>query len=302
MIFQWLDNLPDPRSLEIRSWIEATATYPAPLLITGETGTGKDFWAEYLAFLNPGKPFLNLNCGDVPETLLESEWFGFRKGAFTGADRDYPGKWIKGDGGIIFLNQIDLLPLHLQAKLLRIIERKRYFPLGSTEEIEINARFLFSADADIEQKTSAGLFRSDLFFRISTLKIALPPLRERPLDLFSLLGHFCREERVPIRLETRGRQLIGEYLWPGNIRELNNFVAAAAVRGTPVDDMAAERLHTDYRQILDQAVRREPSLAALEETYIRHLLGKHRHKTAVAKILGISRKSLYNKIKEYENH
>lgn len=152
MIFTLLNNYRDKKSLEIKNKIDRIADFDTNILIYGETGVGKDFWANYLFEISKFKKILNLNCGDVPESLLESEWFGYKKGAFTGADRDYEGKWKKAENGILFLNQIDLLSLNLQSRLLRIIERKKYFPLGANKELDINVRFIFSADRDIEEK------------------------------------------------------------------------------------------------------------------------------------------------------
>ena len=295
-----LENLKDPKSLEIRETIGKIADLNTPVLICGETGTGKDFWAGYLHSISRFPRMLNLNCGDVPETLLESEWFGYRKGAFTDADRDYDGKWKSAGDGIIFLNQIDLLSLNLQSKLLRIIERKKYYPLGSNEEAAIDARFVFSADSTIEEQVESGKFRSDLYFRISTYKIFIPPLRERKKDLMSLMNYFARNRGIEMKIDARAMEMLFHYPWPGNIRELENFVANAAIMGGALTNENVDRLYARGARILDFARSSEATLKEMESAYIGYLLKKYRNKSRVASILKISRKSLYNKLKKDE--
>jgi len=293
-------KLRDPLSLAIRRQVERVARLTTPVLLFGETGVGKDMFAEYLHARSAGGPLLNLHCGDVPEPLLESEWFGCKKGAFSGADSDRDGKWKLAAGGTLFLNRIDLLPLHLQAKLLRIVERRRYYPLGANREEEVRARFVFSADADIEEKVRRHEFRADLFFRISAYKIFLPPLRERKLDIPVWLAHFAAAERIELRLPPRARRLLADYPWPGNIRELENFVRGAAIGKTAVDEDDVRRLLAGAAQILDLAKTREWSLERLEAEYLEFLLRKYGNKSRVAEILKISRKSLYDRLKRNE--
>jgi transcriptional regulator with PAS, ATPase and Fis domain len=297
-----ISNLADPRSLAVRAAVEKVAPLDTPVLLWGETGSGKDFWAAFLAACSPFQPLLNLGCGDVPETLLESEWFGYKKGAFSGADRDYAGKWRQADGGTIFLNQIDLLSLNLQSKLLRVIERKKVFPLGSGVEADIGARFLFSADAAIEDKVRRGEFRADLFYRISTVSIFIPPLRERKEDILPLLRYFCGQKGVAIELSEPARRRLLQYPWPGNIRELENFVSGLAVRGGALDEKGVWTLLDRPAPMLAFIQAGEPSLAEVEAEYIAYLLRKYRNKSQVARMLGISRKSLYNKLKRHEGH
>ena len=301
-IFTLISNLPDARSQAVRAAVEKVAGLDTPVLLWGETGSGKDFWAEVLAASSPFQPLLNLGCGDVPETLLESEWFGYRKGAFSGADRDQDGKWRQAAGGTIFLNQIDLLSLNMQAKLLRAIERKKIFPLGANVEVEVAARFLFSADSTIEDKVRRGEFRADLFYRISTVSIFIPPLRERKGDILPLLRFFCARKGVAVDLGDEPRERLLQYPWPGNIRELENFVSGLAVRGCPLDEKGVWTLLDRPRPILDLIQAGERSLAQVEAEYTAYLLRKYRNKSQVARILGISRKSLYNKLKRHEGH
>lgn len=301
-IFTLISNLADQKSLAISETIEKVAPLPTAVLLYGETGTGKDFWAKVMAAMSPFQPLLNLGCGDVPETLLESEWFGFQKGAFTGADRDFSGKWKTAENGTIFLNNIDLLSLNMQAKLLRVIERKKFFRLGATQETDIAARFIFSADSAIVEKVQRGEFRSDLYFRIATVSIFIPPLRERKNDILPLLEYFCRQQQVDMQLAPELLQKLRDYPWPGNIRELENFIFGLSVRKRPLNEKEARSLLDRPQNILQIIQASERSLAEIEKEYIGYLVRKYKNKSHVARILKISRKSLYNKLKTYENH
>ncbi len=300
MIFTLLNNFKDKKSLEIKNKIDRIADLDTNILIYGETGVGKDFWANYLFEVSKFKKILNLNCGDVPESLLESEWFGYKKGAFTGADRDYEGKWKKAENGILFLNQIDLLSLNLQSRLLRIIERKKYFPLGANKELDINVRFVFSADYDIEEKVRNGLFRQDLYYRISSYTIFVPPLRERKKDILPLVLFFAKKRNLKVNLERKSINLILSYDWKGNIREVENFVNNVSILKNELKGEDVYDLLEDSRAFIETFKYSEMRLSELEKRYIFYLLRKYKSKVKVSKILGISRKSLYNKIKKYE--
>jgi transcriptional regulator with PAS, ATPase and Fis domain len=299
-IFTWIKNLKDEKSLAIKEILHKIAQVNTNLLLYGETGVGKDFWMEYLFRISKYEKMVNLNCGDVPETLLESEWFGYRKGAFTGADKDYEGKWKQAEGGILFLNQIDLLTLNIQAKLLRIIERKKYFPLGSNREVDINARFVFSADQNIEQKVREGKFREDLYYRISSYSIFVPPLRARKKDILSLFMSFAGQRGLRVHLGHDARKLLADYHWRGNIRELENFVTNLSIVKKEITDEDIYPLLKTSEDFFDTVKQREMSLDQLEREYIQYLLKKYKNKAKVAKILGIARKSLYNKLDSYK--
>jgi len=299
-IFTLIKNLEDKKSLAVKETIHQVADLTTNLLIYGETGVGKDFWIDYLFEISRYKTILNLHCGDVPENLLESEWFGYKRGAFTGADRDYPGKWKKAEGGILFLNQIDLLSLNLQSKLLRIIERKKYYPLGSAREKDIDARFIFSADDDIEQKTREGLFREDLYFRISSYSIRVPPLRERKKDILPLVLFFAHRKQLKVTISQKAINVLSGYPWGGNIREIENFTTNASVGKKELTDddiFALLRTSEDFFHTVNDS---DMSLGQLENRYIDYLMKKYKNKTKVAKILAISRKSLYNKLNKQQ--
>ncbi len=296
-----INNLKSQSSLLIRERIERVANLKNSLLLIGETGVGKDFWAEYILYKSNYDKFVNLHCGDVPESLLYSEWFGYKKGAFTGADSDYEGKWAKADGGILFLNQIDLLSINLQARLLRIIERKKYFPLGCTREREIDVKFIFSVDNDIEERVKNGTFRADLFYRISPFIVNVLPLRERKEDVFALLKYFATKNRIGLSLSDKGIKIINNYNWMGNIRELENFVNRAAVINNSVSDKDAFTLVENSDAFLNMEIKQEKTLKDLEYEYIKYLIKKYKNKSKVSEILNISRKSLYDKIARYES-
>jgi len=298
-IFSLLTNLQDPLSEDVRKKADQVAKYNTHVLLYGETGTGKDFWASYINQVGKSEKMLNLNCGDVPENLLESEWFGYKKGAFTGAEEEYQGRWGSAGEGIIFLNQIDLLSINMQAGLLRIIERKKYYPLGATEELDIKARFLFAADHDIKDKVVSGKFRRDLFYRISTFSIRIPPLRERQNDIIPLINFFASKKDLKLKLSGKGKKKLLSYRWDGNIREVENFVNNISVTKNSIEDEDADQLSLNASLSETSIYDSDLPLKELEKRYINHLIKKHKNKSKVAKILGISRKSLYNRIERH---
>lgn len=291
-------ELPDPASQAVRERLLRVAPLPTSVLLLGETGSGKDHWARRLAEWSGRRPFVALHAGDVPDTLLESEWFGCRAGAFTGADQDRPGRWAQAGNGVLLLNAIDLLPLALQAKLLRVIERRSYFPLGSGKEVAVNARLLFSADDHIEDKVAQGLFRADLYYRIATYRVVISPLRERGQDILPLIGHFAALLGVPVSLGPEVHRALGAHRWPGNVRELENFVRACALEAGEVSDTVARRW------LADNAGTPAPggtiTLAELERRHVLYWAARIHRRDRLATLLGISRKSLYNKLKRYE--
>ncbi len=294
-----LENLKDPKSLEIKDFLDRSSKLNSSILFYGETGTGKDFWANYLFLKSNKEKFINLNCGDVPETLLESEWFGYKKGSFTGASEDFEGRWSLAENGILFLNQIDLLTVGMQARLLRILENRKYFSIGSREEKHINARFLFSTDGDIKEKIKNGTFRKDLFFRISSLSLLIPPLRERKNDILPILNYYANTKGLKVNLTSKGKENLLSFRWPGNIRELENFVNDISIRKDIIEDIDTEKLSEALFFAETHIFEEQPAWKELEKRYIEFLLKKHGNRSKVARILKISRKSLYNKIKKY---
>ena len=294
----------------VRNKIERVAETDVPVLIQGESGTGKDLLARTLHYQSARKqaPFVPVNCAAIPEQLLESELFGYVRGAFTDARKDKKGLFIEADGGTLFLDEVGELPLLLQAKLLRVIEDKEVRPLGTTKVEKVDVRIIAATNRDMRGAVERGEFRQDLFYRLSVVDIHIPSLRERPEDLPLLLQHFItRSSQASLvrRLSADALRILLNYPWPGNVRELENTIERALVlcRGeeiTPAD--LPPHLTAIKPQVsgLEHALLRRRSLADLEREYIHLALefteGK---KKEAADILGIDRKTLYRKLEEY---
>ena len=220
---------------QVRALIEKVARSMAPVLVSGESGTGKELVARAIhdVSLRGGKPFVAVNCGAIPETLLEAEFFGYRKGAFTGASEDRDGFFVLAQGGTIFLDEIGDLPLAMQSKLLRVIQERVVRPLGAAAEIPIDVRILSATHKDLAAEVQSGRFRQDLYYRLNVIRILVPPLRERPDDLESLarvvLERIARDAGVtPVpSLSQAALELLRRYAFPGNVRELENVLHRA---------------------------------------------------------------------------
>lgn len=280
------------------------------ILLTGESGTGKELVAKTIHYhsLHKHGPFVPVNCASLPENLLESELFGYVRGAFTDARQDKKGLFIEAHGGTLFLDEIGELPLALQAKLLREIEEKEVRPLGATKGEKVDVRIMAATNSDLRRAVEEGRFRGDLFYRLNVLEIHLPPLRERPDDLALLIQHFI--ERSPHssqakRLSDGVLRIFLNHSWPGNIRELRNTIDRALVlcRGeeiTEVDLPPYLVTSGGYVTNLQAAFLSHCPLSEIEREYI--LLGMKLtggNKKEVADILGIDRKTLYRKLEEY---
>jgi len=220
-----------PKLLETLEIAEKVAPTDLPVLIDGESGTGKELMAKVIHVNGKRSkgPFISVNCGAIPHDLVESELFGYVKGAFTGAVNDRKGKFEAAHGGTIFLDEIGELPLAGQVKLLRVLQSQEIQKVGSDKIIEIDARIVAATNQNLMDMASKGFFREDLFFRLSIIHVSLPPLRERRDEIPLLLEYYCDEaaeklERRPVQLSPRLRQLLEHYAYPGNIRELRNIV------------------------------------------------------------------------------
>jgi DNA-binding NtrC family response regulator len=233
-----LDNIvgSDPRMLKIYDLVEAVAPTKTTVLMTGESGTGKSLIAHAIHHRSPraGKPFVELACGSIPETLLESELFGHVKGAFTGAHADKTGKFLAASGGTIFLDEINSASPAMQLKLLRVLQERRFEPVGGNQTIEVDVRVILASNQPLERLVAAGAFRQDLYYRINVVKIELPPLRERGHDIPMLVEHFLRQHSAEIGktisgFEPAAMEALRRYPFPGNVRELSNIVERAAV-------------------------------------------------------------------------
>ncbi len=287
--------------------VSAAANTDAPVLIIGESGTGKELVARAIHNLSYRRqgPFVPVNCGALPKDLVESELFGYKKGAFTGAMTDSIGLFRAADGGTLFLDEIVEMSQEAQVKLLRAIEDKKIRPLGGTREIPVDVRILAATNRDIQKALDEGQFREDLFFRF-VMHIEIPPLRERKEDIPILLEHFIQKFNRIYRRQVEGvepeaLEVLMSYPWHGNVRELENTVEGLYVLGLRriirVTDLP---LHIRKRADLGVAPTGAMSIRELEkETILRALKMAGGNKSKAAKILGISRNRLYRKLKAY---
>ncbi len=293
------------------------------VLLVGETGTGKEIFsrAVHYAGPNPDAPFVAVNCAAIPAHLLESELFGYERGAFTDAKQKKMGLLELALEGTLFLDEVSSLPLDLQPKLLRAIEERRVRRVGGFDEIEIRCRVVAATNEAIEDLVAEGTFREDLFYRLNVLRIHLPPLRDRTGDVLRLAEHFLRELTAsqglaPVRLSPAAEAALETHSWPGNVRELKNVLERALVmsdgheigaahlvldqrRHRPVDGEASlEAADPHHRSITVPAEGR--SLRSVEAELVRMTLAiTEGNKTAAARILGISRPTLHKKIGRY---
>jgi transcriptional regulator with PAS, ATPase and Fis domain len=281
------------------------------VLIVGETGTGKEMLARAIHNASPraNRPFVPVNCAALPHDLMESELFGYRKGAFTGALADHAGLFEAAHGGTLFLDEIGELPLAAQAKLLRVLEAGELRRVGETIAARVDVRLLSATNRPIQQ-LQGGAFREDLFFRISTIVLDVPPLRHRRDDLYLLVKHFLRllEGRYgrPVSLDRAGLDHLLGYPFPGNVRELAHILESAVAVSTDDPQVILDRdlvpllrSHSGVHD-LPPHVASDCSLETLEKFAIRQALRlANYNKSRAAELLGLSRGSLYNKLREY---
>jgi DNA-binding NtrC family response regulator len=305
-----------PALAEIRRVIERVAPTPATVLITGESGTGKEVVARSLHLRSErrAQPFVKINCAAIPEGLVESELFGYERGAFTGAGARKPGRFELADGGTLFLDEIGELPLASQPKLLRALQEGRFYRVGGTQTVEVDVRLVAATNRDLRAEVRAGRFREDLFYRLHVVPIALPPLRERCADIPALAQLFLeranrRLGRRAARLSSAAVQALQAHPWPGNLRELENAIERALLLsdGEVVElrDLPFSQLHVEevqaaparepLRERVRQAARqieRDAILEALRQT--------GGNVTRAAEQLGLSRRGLQLKMKELD--
>ena len=291
----------------IQKTVQKIAPTDATVLITGENGTGKDVLAReiHAHSLRSGKPMVAVDAGAITETLFESELFGHVKGAFTDAHTDHVGKFEQADGGTLFLDEIGNIPLHLQAKLLRVIQNRSVVRVGGTQSIPVNIRLICATNMDLEQLVRDGRFREDLYYRINTVHISLPPLRERKDDIVPLaerfIAQYAQKYHRPVSgLDESAKLVLESGRWSGNIRELQNCIEKAVIlsEGTAL-------LANDIQ--LEQARAGTPTAGTLkavsdaeEERMVREAVARSNGNiSAAAKMLGISRPTLYAKMKKY---
>jgi two-component system response regulator AtoC len=303
-----------PQMTAIFKTITKIAEYKTTALITGESGVGKELVARALHSKSSrrGGPFVAVNCGAIPEPLLESELFGYRRGAFTDAVADRAGLFEQANGGTLLLDEVGELPLSLQVKLLRVLQEETIRRLGDNKDLKIDVRILAATHRDLAAETKAGRFREDLYYRINVLPIHVPPLRERKEDIPILLDHFLARNNARFNTQIRGidaeaRRLLLEYAWPGNVREMENTIERAMVL-TERDSLSAEDLPERVRESRDpiqmhlksgeMSIKKTSRI--IEEILIRRALTKTKgNRTRAAEVLEISHRALLYKIKDY---
>lgn len=292
---------------EIYALVDRAAPTDVTVLIQGETGTGKELVAR--AFHERSSraqgPFVVLDCGAVPATLLESEIFGHEKGAFTGARYHHKGKFEQADGGTIFLDEIGEVSAKMQVELLRVLEEKSVTRVGGGKPVPTDFRVVAATHRDLRAVSDQGEFRDDLFWRLNVVSIEVPPLRERPGDIAILARYFLDRfsssmNRRPMHLSAEALELLGSYAWPGNVRELQNAIERAVVLGkTP--EIRPSDLPLRVAQAAGRAAPRTRSLSEMERAHIRAILDETAWNiTHAARILDVDRGTLYNKIRRYE--
>jgi len=295
--------------------IESVADTRTTVLILGESGTGKTLTARAMHQLSSrrDKPFVEVSCGALPESLLESELFGYKAGAFTGATQDRIGKFLQADGGTIFLDEIATASPGFQIKLLRVLQDREFEPVGSTETQKVDVRLILATNRDLEEMVQKGEFREDLYYRINVIKLTQPPLRERIGDITILIDHFLKQFNEQTGKQIKGfdeaaMSLLQSYRWPGNVRELVNVVERAVVlsKGNRITTFdLPESIRDGNSALACQATAGtvgslKGALATPERQIILEALetnGWNRQNTA--KMLGINRTTLYKKMKKY---
>jgi len=300
------------RFTEVLRLAEQVAPNESTVLIQGESGTGKEVLARYIHNLSQRTegPFLSINCGALPENLLESELFGHVKGSFTGAVRDKQGLFAAARGGTFFLDEVGEMPPSLQIKLLRVLQEREVIPVGATETIPVDVRIIAATNRDLEEEVRRGHFRSDLFYRLNVIALELPSLRDRRDDLVLLIDH-CLQELALERdhpskaLSADALDAVMVYDWPGNVRELQNALEHAVVlsKGPLIEPASLpERITRRRREpLVAERSSPNPSLDVIERAYIMWVLqAEGGNKTRAAEILGIDPSTLYRKLSRYE--
>ncbi|MBA3659050.1 MAG: sigma-54-dependent Fis family transcriptional regulator [Gemmatimonadales bacterium] len=300
------------RFLEVLKLAEHVAPTDSTVLIQGESGTGKEVIARYIHNLSTrvDGPFMSINCGALPENLLESELFGHVKGSFTGAVRDKQGLFAAARGGSFFLDEVGEMPPSLQVKLLRVLQEREAIPVGATEAIPVDVRIIAATNRDLEEEIRRANFRSDLFYRLNVIALNLPPLRDRRDDILLLLESFLQQlaqesNADPKALTSEAMDAVMVYEWPGNVRELENALEHAVVisRSNLIDAAALPERITKRRKepLVAERSYRNPTLEVIERAYIMWVLqAEGGNKTRAAEVLGIDPSTLYRKLSRYE--
>jgi two-component system response regulator HydG len=298
--------------LDILRLAETVAPTDSTVLIQGESGTGKEVLARYIHNLSnrDGGPFLSINCGALPESLLESELFGHVRGSFTGAVKDKEGLFTAASHGTFFLDEIGETTPATQVKLLRALQHREVIPVGATDAVPVDARLIAATNRDLDEEIKVGRFRSDLYYRLNVIAIHLPPLRQRPDDIPTLAEHFLHRIAVtrgesPKRLQPPALEALQEYQWPGNVRELENALERSVIL-TSGDHIGADVLPERVTQrkaepLVSNRAPANPTLEAVERAYILWVLQTEGgNKSRAAEVLGIDPSTLYRKLSRYD--
>jgi DNA-binding NtrC family response regulator len=291
---------------EVVDAIDKAAATSATVLITGENGTGKELVARAIHYRSTraSEPFVPVNCGGIPEGLLESELFGHVKGAFTGAVESRAGFFQTAEGGSIFLDEIGELSISMQVKLLRVLQDKEVYMVGNTRSRKVDVRILVATNKDLQTMVNKGLFREDLFFRLNVILIAVPPLRERGDDIIMLTHHFAHKfarefDKPVLQFTDKATRALQSYDWPGNVRELENLVQRVIVM-SDTDVIDVSDLPSPMRFTVTGGTGLNKTLTEVEAEHIQNVLIRTGgNKTKASEILGINRKTLNEKLKRY---
>ncbi|MFC1660841.1 sigma-54-dependent transcriptional regulator [Gemmatimonadota bacterium] len=310
-----LENRPvgtSRRFVDILELGETVAPTDSTVLLSGESGTGKEVLARYMHALSTRTegPFFSINCGALPESLLESELFGHVKGSFTGAVRDKEGLLVAARGGTFFLDEIGELTPATQVRLLRALQEREVIPVGSTEAVAVDVRIIAATNRDLEEEIRRGAFRSDLYYRLNVIALHIPPLRERRDDIPLLAQHFLNRqvgqdpERGPPQLSEAALEVLSGYDWPGNVRELENALERAVVvagGGEILLEHLPERiLAAPAPRLIEDRPPPNPSMEVIERAYIEWVLrAEGGNKSRAADVLGIDPSTLYRKLNRY---
>jgi len=297
--------------------IRRVATLPSTIAIHGESGVGKELVARAIHNLSDRskKPFVAINCGGIPENLLESELFGYKKGAFTGALEDKEGLFVVADGGSLFLDEIGEMPLKLQVRLLRVLDSNTVMPVGGTSEVEVDVRLISATNRDLAQMVEKGAFRKDLYYRLNVIPVTVPPLRHRTGDIPLFARHFVAVyakslDRGEVELPREAEEALERFNWPGNVRELANVIerAVALCRGNRIElwDLPAHIQNyvpagdTEHGELPAEGVQLEDLIAKMETRFIKQALEKARYsQKQAAQLLGLTPRSLRYRLQKY---
>ena len=299
------------RFLDVLKTAETAAPTDSTILVTGESGAGKEVIAKYIHEISGRSdgPFVSINCGALPESLLESELFGHTKGSFTGAHRDKQGLFVAAKGGTFFMDEVGEMSPATQVKLLRVLQEREVIPVGATEAVPVDVRIVAATNRDLEEEIRRGGFRSDLYYRLNVITVHLPPLRDRGEDVPLLASFFLerfaggRGKETP-RLSQEAVDALASYDWPGNVRELENALERAAVL-TADGEIQVSALPTRITErapqpLVSAALPPNPTLEIIERAYIHWVLhSESGNKTRAAEVLGIDPSTLYRKLLRY---